>query len=163
MFIFPVIMASMRKEILQWKFAKKLLKTFVLGVFVSMVLRYAVAFFDYLETDSLESFYYIRLSIFFHTSYMAMYVCFAIAIILYFFLMGWLQNRLQKIMALILILLFMIFVIMLSSKAGILSLVLVIAMFTSYIWFYQRKFIKGLIYGGLLSHVNPLDDVDPSV
>jgi O-antigen ligase len=151
MFIFPVIMASMRKEILQWKFAKKLLKTFVLGVFVSMVLRYVVALFDYLETDSLQSFYYSRLSIFFHTSYMAMYVCFAISIILYFYLMGWLQNRFQKIMALVLILLFMIFVIMLSSKAGILSLVLVIAMFTSYIWFYQRKFIKGVIYGGLLS------------
>lgn len=150
LFIFPVIMATMRDEILSWEFARKLLSVFGIGVFISMVFRYAIALYYYMDTGSLQPFYYAQLAIFFHTSYMAMYVVFAIAIILYFHIRGWIIGRFWKIASIFLLIAFMIFVIMLSSKAGILSLVLVIALFSSHYIFVEKSLLKGTLYGGLL-------------
>jgi len=124
---------------------------FVFGVVGSMVLCCSVALVNYLRNGLLESFYYSNLAFLIHPSYLAMYVCFAIAILLYFNLKGWIHSRILKILSIILVILFELFVIMLSSKAGILSLVLSIAMFTSYIFFIEKRILTGFLVGGLLT------------
>jgi len=151
LFIFPVVFASIREEVLSAENARNVLLTFALGVFVSMLLNYGVALVNYIETGEIDSFYYMKLAVFIHPSYLAMYVCFAISILLYFNLKGWIKKPWLKALSLLMIAVFELFVIMLSSKAGILGLVLTIAMFISYIIVIQRRFLTGITVGALLT------------
>ena len=151
LFIFPIVFASIRKEVLSTAIMRKVFMAFVFGVVGSMVLCYSVALVNYLRNGLLESFYYSNLAFLIHPSYLAMYVCFAIAILLYFNLKGWIHSRILKTLSIILVILFELFVIMLSSKAGILSLVLSIALFTSYIFFIEKRILTGFLVGGLLT------------
>jgi O-antigen ligase len=149
--IFPVIMATVRDEVLTSAVARQVLWAFVYGVLASMLLCYSVAFTDYLESGSMMAFYYRRLSVLIHPSYLAMFVSFAIAILLYFLYKGVLTTKLRKILAVLLVFIFEFFVIMLSSKAGILSLAITLAIFTSYVIFEERRIVRGLVTGGLLA------------
>ncbi len=149
--IFPVIMATVRDEVLSLAVARQVLWAFVFGVFASMLVCYSIAFADYLESGSMMAFYYSRLSVLIHPSYLAMFVSFAIAILLYFLYKGVLTTRLGKFLAILLVFIFEFFVIMLSSKAGILSLAITLAIFTSYVIFEERRIAKGLVSGGLLA------------
>lgn len=149
--IFPVIFASIREEVLSLAIARKVLMALVFGVLASMVLCYSQAIIDYMKNGSPEAFYYSRLSVFIHPSYLAMYVCFAITVLLYFYLKGWIKGRMMQALSIILIVLFELFVVMLSSKAGILGLAIIIAMFASYIIFVEKRFLAGITSGGLLT------------
>ena len=149
--IFPVIMATVRDEVLSSVVARQVLWAFVFGVFASMLLCYSIAFTDYHESGSMMAFYYRRLSVLIHPSYLAMFVSFAIAILLYFLYKEVLTTRLRKILVVLLVFIFEFFVIMLSSKAGILSLAITLAIFTSYVIFEERRIVRGLVSGGLLA------------
>ncbi len=150
LFIFPVIMATVRDEVLSFAVARKVLWSFVFGALFSLLLCYGLAFTEYMETGSLKEFYYSSLSSLIHPSYLAMYVCFAIAVLLYFLHTGRVQGMIRQILAWLLVILFEFFVIMLSSKAGILSLALVLALYVAYLIFKERQFLKGIGRGALL-------------
>lgn len=151
LFIFPVMFASIREEVLSLKISRRVLTSFVLGVFASMLLCYSVAFVDYAQNGNVEVFYYSNLSVLIHPSYLAMYVCFAIAVLLYFNIKAYIRGRLNVILSMVLVLLFQLFVVMLSSKAGILGLVIVIALFTAYTIFYEKRWLTGVFSGLVLS------------
>lgn len=151
LFIFPVILASIPGELLSAAVARKILWAFVYGVGVSMLINYGIALFDYIENKSIDAFYYNRLSVMIHPTYMSMYVSFAISIILYFLVKDRIRGKLQKAGAILLILLFEIFIVMLSSKAGILGLLMVIGLFIFYIIWMKRASLKSLISAGLLT------------
>ncbi|MDT8392851.1 MAG: O-antigen ligase family protein [Bacteroidales bacterium] len=151
LFIFPVMFASIRKEVLSLKISRRVLTSFVFGVFASMLLCYSVAFFEYAQNGNVETFYYSSLSVLIHPSYLAMYVCFAIAVLLYYNLKAYIRGRLNIILSMILVLLFQLFVVMLSSKAGILGLILVIALFSAYTIFSEKRLLTGLFSGFVLS------------
>jgi len=149
--IFPVIFSSMNKKVISPPFVRKVLISFVFGVMASMVLCYSVAVVNYLKTGMLESFYYNNLAILIHPSYLAMYVCFAIFILLYFNVNGWIRKPIHRMLTISLVLLFELFIIMLSSKAGILSLVLTISLFIAYVIFIEKRILSGLSLGGVVS------------
>jgi O-antigen ligase len=151
LFIFPVMFASIRKEVLSRDTAYKVLMSFVYGVLASMLLCYTVAFVNYADTGDPSNFYYSGLSALIHPSYLAMYVGFAIAILLHFYLKGLIKKRKKVIISFIQVLLFILFIVMLSSKAGILGLIIIIALFTAYTIFYEKNLFKGLISGFSLS------------
>lgn len=151
LFIFPIIFATLREEVFSPIITRRVLIAFVIGVLTSMVLCYSVAFYNYSRDGLVETFYYSNLSVLIHPSYLAAYVCFAIAILLYFNIRSWYINRTIKIGSFGLILLFELFVVMLSSKAGILSLLLVIALYASYIIFSERRYLYGFMSGGILT------------
>jgi len=147
LFIFPVIFSSVRKEVFSLSLAKKVLIAFVLGVFASMILCYSVAVINYINHGNIEAFYYSRLSIFLHPSYLAMYVSFAIAILMYFSMTAWYKEKLWRALAISLVVLFELFIVMLSSKAGILGLGLVIALCASYCIFIEKRILRGILAG----------------
>lgn len=151
LFIFPIIFASLSDEVFSPVITRRVLMAFVVGVFTSMVLCYSVAVYNFSRDGLVEAFYYSNLSVLIHPSYLALYVCFAIAILLYFNIRSWHSSRLMKILSFGLILLFELFVVMLSSKAGILSLIIVIALYASYIIFSERKYLQGFLSGGVLT------------
>jgi O-antigen ligase len=151
LFIFPVIMASIHDELLQPNIARKILWAFVFGVFSAMALDYAVAIWNYLNTGSVLAFYYSSLSVLIHPTYMSMYASFAIAILLYFLLKGRISGRLKQVLTILLIILFELFVVMLSSKAGILSLSMVIGLFVFYQILESKKRLKALLKGAALA------------
>ena len=150
-FIFPVLMATVRDEVLSASMARKILWAFVFGVFASMILCYLLAFIEYFRNGSVGAFYYSSLSRLIHPSYMAMYVCFAMAILLYFMYKGLVQGTLNRILAILLLVSFEVFVIMLSSKAGILGFALLLVLFTAYILSNPRRYKKGLLIGSMLA------------
>ena len=127
--IFPVIFSSMSENVLPASVVRKVLLSFVFGVLASMVLCYSVAVVNFLRTGLLTSFYYNNLAVLIHPSYLAMYVSFAIFILLYFNVNGWIHKISYRILSILLVMGFELFIIMLSSKAGILSLVLTIGLF----------------------------------
>lgn len=151
LFIFPVIMSTIRKDVLSIAVARKVLWAFVFGVLTSIGICYGQAVYQYFMTDSLTVFYYSSLSPLIHPSYMAMYVCFAIAILMYFFSKGLVKGNIQKAMVLFLVFLFELFVIMLSSKAGILGLAILLALFSGYIFFGERRLVRGLVVSSVLA------------
>jgi O-antigen ligase len=151
LFIFPVIMATVREEVLSTHIARKVLWAFVFGVLASFALCYSQAIFQYYKGGALEVFYYGKLSPLIHPSYLAMYVCFSIAIVLYFMLKGLIKGRIKRALAVLLIGIFELFVVMLSSKAGILGFVIVLALFSGYFVFAERRIARGLIVSAMLA------------
>jgi O-antigen ligase len=151
--IFPVIFFTMDTALLSARMARQVMLSFTGGVTVAMLLCYGVALADYLRSGSGMAFYYNRLSVLIHPSYLAMYVCFAISIILYFFANGIIRKASVRTALYALVFLFGIFIVMLSSKAGILSLGLVIALYASYLIIIRRRVVNGFFQGTVMAAV----------
>lgn len=116
-------------------------KTFIFGVSVSMIIQFILAGVNYESTGNLDVFYYSLLSYFHHPAYFSMYTNFAIASLLvlifhyreriqfrHFFLLGFL----------------VIGVYQLSSRNGLLTLVVLLAYAFIYIIFPKLKWKKML-------------------
>ncbi len=151
LFIFPVLLATVRKEVLSKVIARRVLWAFVFGVLTSIIISYSQAIYQYYLRDTLAVFYYSSLSPLIHPSYLAMYVCFAIAIVLFFMTSGMVKGKLRNALAVLLILVFELFVIMLSSKSGILGLAIVLVLFSGYFIFAEKRIVKGLLISVLLA------------
>jgi O-antigen ligase len=104
----------------------------------------------YLDEGTTAVFYYSSLSPLIHPSYLAMYVCLALAVVLYFLHNGIVKNIAFRVVVIAMAVLFQLFIIMLSSKAGILGLALVIALFAGYLFFGKKMKWQGLITSSLL-------------
>jgi len=150
LFIFPVLMSTIREDVLTLAIARKVLWAFIFGVLTSIGICYGQAVYHYFQEESLAVFYYSSLSPLIHPSYMAMYVIFAMAAILYFLSRGFVKGRVNRILSVILLIIFEIFVIMLSSKAGILGMVILLIIFPLYLLLAERKILKGLAVSLLL-------------
>jgi len=150
LFIFPVLMSTVRDDVLSLAVARKVLWAFVLGVLASIGICYGQAIYRYFLEDNFAVFYYSSLSPFIHPSYMAMYVIFAMAIVMYFLSRGIVTQKIYRTFLVVLILVFELFVIMLSSKAGILGLVILLALFSGYLFFGERRIVKGFFVSAVL-------------
>jgi O-antigen ligase len=151
LFIFPVIMSSIKPELLSAEVARKVLWAFVSGVVVTFILCYSFASYQYYNGGDISVFYYSGLTPLMHSSYLAMYICFAIAILLYFIERGLIRGRRNLIGTIILLGLLEIFVVMISSKAGILGLVVVIVLYAVYILVVKKQLLRGMVAGGLFA------------
>jgi len=117
--IFPLILAGNK---IDWKKnLNRILQAFVAGCFLSAAILILRASYLYLFRNQ-NAFFYESLSFYFHPSYLALYFDFAIAIILF---NGEGFNQFGRILKIAIVSLLSISVILLSSKAGLLGLVLV--------------------------------------
>lgn len=148
--IFPVIFSTIHQEVLTSSLARRVLMAFVLGVTTAMLLCYTVATYKYFSGGTLDVFYYSKLSVFIHPSYLAMYVSFAMAILLYFLIKGKFNGWKMKVLVVLLLIALEIFIVNLSSKAGILGLALVLALVAAYDILIQKRFFHGLAIGGIM-------------
>jgi O-antigen ligase len=131
---FPIIITS--DWIVLRKHLNTLLFSFIIGCLGASTISITNSLFDYLRTNDLDSFFYDRVSFLMHSSYYAMYLCFAIIISIYLFRQT--NNKVRYFLP-FLILLFLTNIILLSSRAGLLMLAITFLMSLLFI-IYKRKF-----------------------
>jgi len=144
--IFPLLLSTMSSAFYDTKAIYRILWAFVIGAFISTIFCILIAFIKFNFFHSTSVFYYSRLSVFLHPGYFSMYLNFAVAIMLFLLLEKW--NDLAgstKLICLILLVWFFTFIILLSSKAGILSLALVFLVCVGYNIIRKKKIIQGVL------------------
>ena len=144
--IFPIIFSTIKKEVFTASNFKKILIVFIVGCFVGTVISLVDAFIIFSENNQFSEFYYSKLSFFHHPSYFAMYLNFAIAIIMTILLKTRItkQKRKQVFFMILLTIYFSLFVIMLSSKAGILALFILFFITVAHVIVVEKQLITGL-------------------
>ncbi len=118
----------------------KILKSFLFGVFVAIIYCLVKSYFLYLENQNIYySFFYSRLSSLHHPTYFALYINFAIIILLV-----WKKNKkISPYTAYICVLFLLAFNWLLMSRVGLLTTMLIIIFFL-YDLFFSRKYKEGL-------------------
>lgn len=160
--LFPILMLGSNKLYKEkWQF---LLKIFLLGITISSIIYILLAFYKsiHIEQGKLlfnfayseefahlgffelmknrsNNFSYVCISIWHHPSYYAMFLNLAVAIS--YFLLKKTKSNFKKIILVIAVLFFMLMIYLLASRAGILSLILVL--FTIFIveFFLNKKIV----------------------
>jgi O-antigen ligase len=131
LFLFPFIFATSEPFFLSKEKSTVILFSFLAGCFTSTLLLYGHATYNLIANYNENAFYYRDLSWFWHPSYLAMYLTFAIAIMAYWLMEGYPVFGRFKIAGIILLIInFFVFIILLNSKAGLLSLLLVIIFYS---------------------------------
>lgn len=115
---------------------KRVLKSYISGVFVAILLDFSRAMAMYLFTGETSKFYYTDFSFFMHPGYFSMYIVFAVAILFQYWIDS--QKRLFKssMLTFVILLFFIAGVFASSSKTGILALGIMILW---YIFYYAYK------------------------
>lgn len=122
--VFPLLFSTIDFSSFKNDFYPKLLKAFLLGCLVSCMFLINNAVFNYFTYNDESLLYYTNLSQMHHPSYLALYITFAIAIILVKLVVNNPDNSTKWLFGIILIILFQVFIVLLSSKAGIIGLAL---------------------------------------
>lgn len=122
---FPLLLSTIDIENVKDKLFKYILKAFILGCLLTAFFLLNNAFFEYMKSNNTGAFYYTDFAEFHHPSYLAMYFSFAIAILLNCLLKVKNPNSAKRNAVFVTILFFQIIIILLSSKAGIIGMVIV--------------------------------------
>jgi len=137
MILFPLVFFL--SDFLTEQKRKYLLLTFVTGTALGMFMCVGAAFYEY-YANNVNNFFYMKLSIFHHPTYFAMYICFSLATILkYLFYDESEFSKFVKSIFIILIFLFAVFIYMLSSKAGIIIYFITLATMSVPVLFKKNK------------------------
>ncbi len=147
--IFPLIIATSGSDLLEQLNIEEILTFYVGGCLLSMMLFLTNATVNYIQEHSVSVFYYERLSWYFHPGYLSMYYVFALAILINFFLKNLNRiNYFRKFFIVLMIIFFEIVVFLLSSKAGILSMLFVFAFLIIARTLNSRNYFRGIILFG---------------
>jgi O-antigen ligase len=141
--LFPLMLSMTDDGIFDTKKIHTLLRTFISGVFLCTLTCLVHAFIQYFASHSKMVFYYTNLSWFQHTTYLSMYIGFTITLLFYFLLLNR-MSKMIKVLIILLIVYFSVFIVLLSSKAGILTLSLVMLVMAFYLLFFRRRVILGI-------------------
>lgn len=150
--LFPLIFILLPQEILHKNELKRILSTFILIVFGSSIYCFLMALANYGSTSQESVFYYTQLSFFMHPSYFGLFINLALIIIFY----RWIhqeeesQNKKVKLIFLLMLPWFIVFLFLLQSKASLISLLILIGLFFFYQLFYQKKYKSALKFIGAL-------------
>ncbi len=152
LWVFPLLFATVEFERFGPEFRKKVLSAFLFGNLVSLILVFNKAVFNYFQSGSTDAFYYVLLAYPQHPSYLALFFTFAIAVVLVWLFENLREQSGKRVLAILLILVFQLFVVLLSSKAGILSVVLLYTLAIGYHLFHreERKGTRSVISASLL-------------
>jgi len=135
--IFPLLFSFVRVDRDE---VKLIFKTLIVGIFVFFIKGCFLAFLKYLEEPSFYFFFYTRLTNGVHPSYMSMYIVTSMAAILYYFNQSLYLFKNKRITLLVLLALFLINVMVLSKIGVVTSLLLII--FNVVYWVKQNKKYK---------------------
>lgn len=125
------------------KSIRKILLAFVVGCLAAFLTCLLIVFINDGVSDP-GNFLYTKLSYFIHAGYFSMYISFAICIVLFFLKAKLYKSNLQMFGWISLIVFFFIAQVMLSSKTGLISSVLIFIIAGGYIIFEKRKIIFGV-------------------
>jgi O-antigen ligase len=129
--IFPLIFATTLYSLITEEMTGKLIRIFETGCIIISLVFYIHAAYNALINHVPGAFFYANLSWYFHPAYLAMYVSFVISNMLSRFLLNNKSQGFQKkSLQIILMIHLTVFIILLSSKAGLLSVILVILFYT---------------------------------
>ncbi|HRG58391.1 MAG TPA: O-antigen ligase family protein [Bacteroidia bacterium] len=112
--LFPLLFFGIR---IQNELITKITKNYILGSFLALFICCINALIKYYYSHDVEVFFYTQFAVIIHSSYFAMYLCFAVALLL--FKPEVLGNSIAKFS---LILIFCIGIFLLSSKSGLIAL-----------------------------------------
>ena len=125
LFVFPLLFSTIDMDEIKEKLFKQIQKAFITGCLLSSFFLVNNAFFEFIQTNDTSVFYYSNLSEFHHPSYLALYYSFTIAILLNWQVKVKNTNPSKRNAVFVLIFLFQVMIVLLSSKAGILGMAIV--------------------------------------
>jgi len=145
LFIFPVIFATIDNDILSGRKSRSLYYSFIAGCLCVALGLLTNAFVDFKQSYSADEFYYTNLASYLHPSYLSMYLNFAISIIIVVLIgSGKRMGLYHKIILGFLASFFFLFIILLSSKAGIMTLVILLCAFILYLILNKKQYFHAL-------------------
>ena len=145
--IFPLIFATTLYSLITEEMTGKLIRIFETGCIIISLVFYIHAAYNALINHVPGAFFYANLSWYFHPAYLAMYVSFVISNMLSRFLLNNKSQGFQKkSLQIILMIHLTVFIILLSSKAGLLSIILVILFYTVLLAWSYKKWEKAAIF-----------------
>lgn len=151
MFLFPLVFATSPWPLFPEERSRLVPWFFVAGCITGALILLGRAAVNEYAYGISSSFYYMKLSWYFHASYLSMYYNFAIG---FLFLQLFQQYHRRRSIAILiggLILFLMVMVLLLVSKAGLLTMVIIIIAATLYAWFRLKNgWLGAAISGGVL-------------
>jgi O-antigen ligase len=121
----------------------KLLYYYILGCFATTIVLLSYSVYNFTESHAVNEFFYNNLSWYQHASYLSMFLAFAVGILLYHLHAKNIVERIVSPTDIVLIIYFGIFIFLLSSKAGILSLIIIVLSYIG-VLLYEKQILKGI-------------------
>ncbi|NVN94889.1 MAG: O-antigen ligase family protein [Bacteroidetes bacterium] len=143
--LIPVVFFSSDFSKFDKKSIIKVFISFIGGCFLSSILSMLHSYYLYQSNNTSFWFFYSSASAFHHPSYISMYLIFAMTIIVYLLINDLIKNRKLKYIFGLILIWFFIYVIMLSSKAGIFSLIIGIVFLLGYWIIKKRNYLISII------------------
>ncbi|MCF8368467.1 MAG: O-antigen ligase family protein [Bacteroidales bacterium] len=137
--VFPLLFSTTDFSVFPENFIRNIQKAFIAGCFINSLLLFNSAVLRYFQTESTLEFYYGRLSLSWHASYLALFYTFAIILLAKWVISSNSKTGLKWFIATVLILYFQIFIILLSSKAGILGLAMTYVLATVFLFLQKPR------------------------
>jgi O-antigen ligase len=145
--LFPIIFSTLPEDIFNRKAINYLLISWLSGNFLATMICLVGSIYRYTESQNYAEFYYSHLSVLLHPGYFSMYLNLSmILIISKLFIYRDQVSKPEKYLYSILAVWFFIFIILLSSKAGIISVGLVFLAFIIYYLITTRKILKSFSF-----------------
>jgi O-antigen ligase len=147
MLLFPLIFSTMNGDFPVQAMVRKVLIAFVAGCLTATLLLLCLAVYSWSGTGDPVFFFYTHLSRFIHPSYISMYLNLSVAVLAYFLVRNEEpSSRKVTVMRVLLLLWFALFIFLLSSKAGIFSLMFIALMLIAYAIGVQKQTGKGILW-----------------
>lgn len=145
LFVFPWVFATSAYFPFQRKKLNTILISFITGCFSLMLILYGHASYELLVNKAETAFYYEALSWYNSPIYLAMYLSFAMAVLGYWIIEGYhTASRFQLTVLGFVTFNFFVFLILLNSKAGYLSLFMVVAFYSGYLIVIKKRWVAGI-------------------
>jgi O-antigen ligase len=146
LFLFPFIFATSRNLIFKGKRVVNLFLAYMAGCFFSTMIFIFNAFSNFIQSNSYDEFYYTKLAIYQHTTYMSMFLSLAIAMALFLLLFRkQMLSRQVQFFTIGLIPYYFILVVLLSSKAGIFCMGLIFVASIMAMLLYGKKKLHAIV------------------
>jgi O-antigen ligase len=142
--IIVLIAVDFKKEIFN-----TFLKVFIFGGIVAVIICLIISIYNFYFLDNIMAFTYQNLSYFHHPSYFAMYLNFIVGILYYHSINPIKSFNINRPLTYILILLLTFFIILLSSRTGWISNILITILFV--IFSIKRKSFNKIHFGFILT------------
>jgi O-antigen ligase len=145
--VFPLIFATSPQLTISSVDFSKIIRLFTWGCITVSLILFGHAIYNYAFVHIPDPFYYANLSWHIHPSYLAMYLTFAISNILYYLLIKKSVNGSWKRAGYTLLLMYLvIFTVLLSSKAGLLSMLMVFLFYALILAIRFRQRVSALLF-----------------
>jgi len=154
MLLFPLIFATVDEDFPIQKLIINVFKAFIAGCVTGTLILLGFALYSYFSSGNPTVLFYTSLSRFLHPSYLSMYLNLAVSILVYYLIRK--EQPLTKknrtlLFCLAVYLSFMI--ILLSSKAGIFSLIILFLIITMYLLIINKQIWKGILFFFLVAMI----------